>query len=49
MSSLTIPIRIRRWPERPALRFDPDEGDPGRPAGGAGGDELGGGEPVRHR
>ena len=32
--------------ERAAERLDPDEGDAGRPAGGAGGDELGGGDPV---
>jgi len=33
--------------ERAALRLDPDKGDPGRAAEGAGRDELGGGDPVR--
>jgi hypothetical protein len=32
--------------ERSALRLDPDEGDPGRSAGGAAGDEPGGGDPA---
>ena len=42
MSSLTMPIRIRRWPSLVPVDSDPDQGRAGLAAAGAVGDEVGG-------